>query len=44
MSGQRDALSQLRQAAQRLPRPLNGWFSTLNEEQRERLERIRRQK
>ena len=29
MSGQRDALSQLRQASQRLPSPLNGWFNGL---------------
>ena len=32
ISGQRDALSHLRQAAQRLPRPLNGWFNTLTED------------
>ena len=32
MTGQRDALSQLRQASQRLPSPLNGWFNGLAED------------
>ncbi|MFP3518317.1 type VI secretion system membrane subunit TssM [Pseudomonas sp. SIMBA_077] len=32
MTGQRDALSQLRQASQRLPSPLNGWFSAMAED------------
>ena len=31
MSGQRDALSQLRHTAQRLPRPLNHWFNGMAE-------------
>ncbi|MGE8346044.1 type VI secretion system membrane subunit TssM [Pseudomonas helleri] len=31
MTGQRDALSQLRQASQRLPSPLNGWFNGVTE-------------
>lgn len=32
MSGQRDALSQLRQASNRLPRPLGVWFTVLAED------------
>jgi len=31
MTGQRDALSQLRMASQRLPSPLNGWFNGVTE-------------
>ena len=32
MTGQRDALSQLRIASQRLPSPLNGWFNGVTEQ------------
>ncbi|MCB2783005.1 hypothetical protein KQ882_15295, partial [Listeria monocytogenes] len=32
MGGQRDALSNLRNASARLPRPLGGWFSVLAED------------
>lgn len=32
MGGQRDALSNLRSASQRLPRPVSGWFNLLGED------------
>ncbi|GAB7527964.1 type VI secretion system membrane subunit TssM [Pseudomonas sp. 3A(2025)] len=32
MSGQRDALSQLRNSAARLPRPVSGWFNVMAED------------